>query len=544
MKLKKMRVQNFRSLKDVEISFQDDLTILIGENDSGKSSVLDVLELVLSAVDATRPQPAPDSDFHVDSSTGKPADRIEVELTFAELEAERSATPSCQFRAVFDKGQPPIFQDTNGNNIDVRTLRSRGLPFMERYRARDYQRPEDIAIKTLRNAYGDSLELPNIKDRIDTLRRDIQNILQSHLADLRRLVSQYVPRTQNLRFDPILDFTKALTDGQFMLDRGHGAHPVSGVGDGTKRRFLMAVLEWDRNVRRRRRETRPLILAYDEPDTNLDFAAQRTFFKLLDSLAADRRDIQIILCTHSVLMIDSAPINSLVLLSLNQGITNVISPFPNTDLMDKELVMFLENMSTRTGLTNSALLFERCYFLVEGETEHTCLPILYRRKYSRSMRQDGIVPICLSGCGNTVGLWRFFSQDWKKDKVITLLDADAADSYGSQRVGQLFIIGQKEFEDAFPDDVWSYVLNAISEWRPGDGSYWHAGHISAIRQLCMRESRKFSSELITEVQKVSRCKPVSKPRLGEALGKNVRLEDIPEPIVQAFEAARKIAGVT
>jgi predicted ATP-dependent endonuclease of OLD family len=539
-----MRVQNFRSLKDVEISFQNDLTILIGENDSGKSSVLDVLELVLSAVDATRPQPTPDSDFHVDPSTGEPADRIEVELTFAEPEAKRSATPSCQFRAVFNRGQVPIFKDTSGNNIDVRTLRSLGLPFMERYRARDYQRPEDIAIKTLRSAYGDSLELPHIKNQIDTLRRDIQDILESHLSDLRRLVSQYVPRTQSLRFDPILDFAKALTDGQFMLDRGHGAHPVSGVGDGTKRRFLMAVLEWDRNVRRQRRGTRPLILAYDEPDTNLDFGAQRIFFKLLDSLATDRRDIQIILCTHSVPMIDSAPITSLVLLSLDQGITNVISPFPNPNLRDDELSEFLENLSIRTGLTNSALLFERCYFLVEGETEHTCLPRLYRRKYGRLMRQDGIVPICLSGCGNTVGLWRFFLQDWKKDKVITLLDADAADRHASYRVGQLFKIGQKEFEDAFPDDVWSYVLNAISEWQRMDDYNWHPDHIADIRQRCMRKNIKFSRALITEIQKMSRCEPVSKPRLGEALGNNIRPEDIPEPIVKAFEAARKIAGVT
>ncbi|MCB9454318.1 MAG: AAA family ATPase, partial [Anaerolineaceae bacterium] len=40
MKISCIQIKNFRSLKDVSFSLQE-LTVFIGENDAGKSSVLD-----------------------------------------------------------------------------------------------------------------------------------------------------------------------------------------------------------------------------------------------------------------------------------------------------------------------------------------------------------------------------------------------------------------------------------------------------------------------------------------------------------------------
>src|SRR5665213_4267597 len=45
MKLKEIKLQNFRGYKnEVSITF-DDLTVLIGRNDAGKSSILDALNI-------------------------------------------------------------------------------------------------------------------------------------------------------------------------------------------------------------------------------------------------------------------------------------------------------------------------------------------------------------------------------------------------------------------------------------------------------------------------------------------------------------------
>ncbi|MBK3332932.1 AAA family ATPase [Persephonella atlantica] len=43
MKIKKLSVKNFRSLKDLEIEFNEDITCIVGENDAGKTSILDCI---------------------------------------------------------------------------------------------------------------------------------------------------------------------------------------------------------------------------------------------------------------------------------------------------------------------------------------------------------------------------------------------------------------------------------------------------------------------------------------------------------------------
>ena len=48
MKLKEVRIRNFRCYKDeVSITF-DDLTALVGRNDAGKSTIMDALDIFLN----------------------------------------------------------------------------------------------------------------------------------------------------------------------------------------------------------------------------------------------------------------------------------------------------------------------------------------------------------------------------------------------------------------------------------------------------------------------------------------------------------------
>ncbi len=49
MIIKKMRITNFRNFKNVDISFNDKINFIIGENNIGKSNFLDLLEIILSA---------------------------------------------------------------------------------------------------------------------------------------------------------------------------------------------------------------------------------------------------------------------------------------------------------------------------------------------------------------------------------------------------------------------------------------------------------------------------------------------------------------
>ncbi len=54
MYLDKLRLKNFRSFEDAEVLFQRDLTILVGENNGGKSNSIDAIRLLTSPLGGRR----------------------------------------------------------------------------------------------------------------------------------------------------------------------------------------------------------------------------------------------------------------------------------------------------------------------------------------------------------------------------------------------------------------------------------------------------------------------------------------------------------
>ncbi len=48
MYIKKLYVKNYRILKDTLIEFSDKVNIFVGENDSGKSTILEALSIITS----------------------------------------------------------------------------------------------------------------------------------------------------------------------------------------------------------------------------------------------------------------------------------------------------------------------------------------------------------------------------------------------------------------------------------------------------------------------------------------------------------------
>lgn len=85
MKLRHVKIRNFRCLIDVDIPI-DDLTILIGENNSGKTSFLEALKIALSRGLFGGKSVFEEFDYHMTKQTDAPetVDGIEIELTFRE----------------------------------------------------------------------------------------------------------------------------------------------------------------------------------------------------------------------------------------------------------------------------------------------------------------------------------------------------------------------------------------------------------------------------------------------------------------------------
>ena len=95
MKLVDIKIENFRGIRSLALPLGA-LTVVIGENNAGKSTILETLRIILtSAFSNRRNATFSDYDFHLVDSEATPqtADPIRLLLHFAEQEPDEWPDP-------------------------------------------------------------------------------------------------------------------------------------------------------------------------------------------------------------------------------------------------------------------------------------------------------------------------------------------------------------------------------------------------------------------------------------------------------------------
>lgn len=607
MELKSIEVKNFRCLKNVTVPFHK-LTVLIGENDAGKSTVLDLLDIVLAE---RKPD---DNDYYSfdegDDRQASQAEDIEVVLTFQPYNDQTIPQEFLSSDGLFrvKKRYTKQSEETWYNgccydqeilNQDLSSLKVTDLdaiiqeveivvegrinkeekiqriqdyksgakfhidwisttpavlryflPRFDRFRSLDYQDPSYMVMKTLRTVYESKIyekDESGVDQPIAPLRKlktEIETELNRKVSEYLEYVQRYNERIKAVEFNPNIDFSGGLKNGQFSIDDGRGFHQLSKSGDGTKRRLLMAFFDWDREVVALQ-QTRPILRGYDEPDVNLHYEAQRRMYQTIRDIAFQRISrIQAIICTHSLTMIDQAPAKSINLLSLRDcGMTDI--NYLNT-LDDEDIEDFLAHLAAELGITNSILFYERCYIIIEGQTEENALPIFYHRLYHHSMIEDGIRLINIEGNGGKKGFLKLLGKN-RQHLTLAFLDSDTQAKREFIEAGFdqnklddfLILIGLKEFEDAFSDEAICHCLNKV--WPRIDEEPWNSDHLLRLRT---DPSKKFSDGLMGLIRQNSESDVLNKkPVYGQKIASNCPEHLIPERITHLFRRAREIARV-
>jgi len=614
MRLTKLEARGFRSLEEVKVNF-DRLTLLIGGNDTGKSSILDLLDIVLSN---KRPD---EDDFHCPPG-GQTCDTIEVILEF-HLDADRDTAAleyamgdSLRVRKVhtptgaetfywgehpaddwltqdFDKmsaeDQKELIKELDPLALDNLTNKPQRaawlrkyaatapqtqewisapsrwgsfLPRFERYSTMDYNDPSNMIIKTLRQVYEgvvyeeeeqDGVVIRQPVRALREIKAEVEAKIHRKVRELLDYIKRYNDRVRDISFDPTIDFSDGLRAGQFQIDDGRGLIYLAKTGDGTKRRMFIATLDWDREVTLEQAvedsALPSIIRGYDEPDTNLDYEAQRTMYRAISSIVqAESARIQAILCTHSPPIINRAPAQSIRLLRLSNGCTCIERL--ETD-GDPEVEWFLRELARELGITNTLIFYERCFVLVEGKTEENALPMLYRKIYGHSLLEDGIRIINVEGNGAAKEFLKLLSRN-RQELTVVFVDSDSRNTqearlteetlrYAGFRddfIGErMLYIGTQEFEDAFSDAVIGRCLQV--RWPKSEGN-WTPDDIAPLRE----QDKKFSEALRKLVwEHTTEDEPKwSKPVFGKELAQCCNADEIPQAVRDLFQSAREIAG--
>lgn len=128
MYLQSVRLSNFRSFDDAQLELQSDLTVLVGENNGGKSNAIDAIRLLTAPLGGRRDIYCEPTDIRFQCGTS----RFELEAHFADLSAgqqgrlisavtDASLTKACfglRYDAATEGARPDLWAGREGNTAE------------------------------------------------------------------------------------------------------------------------------------------------------------------------------------------------------------------------------------------------------------------------------------------------------------------------------------------------------------------------------------------------------------------------------------------
>lgn len=431
MFLKEIQLKNFRGIEQLTVPL-DDICVLIGENNSGKSTVLDALRICLTRSLTRRGSVFEEYDYHLNAHGAEPskASPIEITLTFSErtenewpdeisqILADAEQVDDAGLRSVIlrvTSGYDPAISDfaTDYNFLDLS-----GNPLVKAKNPRTLiglqQLVPTFYLASLRDAGQEfrarsqfwgpfvralSLDDATRKELEDALAELNTKVLAEHKAFDK--VKERLQKTADLMplggTDPISiealpsKMFDILSRAQVTLSAKTGAKiPIMRHGNGTQ--SLAVICLFDAFLQSRLEDSygphaQPL-LALEEPEAHLHPAAIKAVGDMLQGLSGQK-----VITTHSGDLLAGVPLTKVRRLRRSNGAICVHQLNQGVLTADE-----INKLDYQIRANRGSLLFSRCWLLVEGETEAPFLAEV-ARAMSLDLYADGISCIEYSQVG-------------------------------------------------------------------------------------------------------------------------------------------------
>ena len=417
MRITSIRIGNFRGIRNLEMELGR-VTVVIGENNSGKTSVLDALKLCLRDLGPRRRSVFNGLDFHLADNQSEPssADPITIEVRFSELRDgewddklvgrlsragilqideegrhDVRLRVTCAYdRTSRDFSHQSVFLDLKGDPLSRASTRALTVLQDEiRYyyltALRDAARHFDAKGPFWRPFLRDSQLSQEKKTEIEEKLREVNELVVSSHASFEqvrdglRRVQSVVPLASgeavsieavpNRMFD-------MLAKAQVQLGTSSGAQiPLGRHGEGTQ---SLAVLMLFAAFLKAQSEG-AAVLALEEPEAHLHPSAIRALWQLVRGFSGQK-----LISTHSGELLAETDIREVRRLARTEkGIQAFRVPH---DLLSSEET---RKFNYHIRQTRGELLFARCWLLVEGETESWVYPAA-ARSLGMNLHREGV----------------------------------------------------------------------------------------------------------------------------------------------------------
>lgn len=450
-----VEINNYRNLTGKTITFNDTLNFLIGENNIGKTNILELINICLAIGKFV------ETDFNDITLPIKIKFKVKYsneEIGYFEDNFDVDDSNSITLVAVQDSVDERInyYHDTpNQTKISMATIRTMNILYYYAQRMPSKEvdfRKTSGSGKVLNYLIQHSLEQSDIQEKDILKKTKLKNIVKN--------VNRQIKKINTITGDSVSAYVDTEVDKLVCRLLGLGdesGRELSSLGEGVQYAFniLLQIIEIIYNVKTTRKpedfEERlinrdgkklfPLFLVLDEPEVHQHPYRQRSLIRKIKALIENNNqeflnllkdlfDIdgltgQIFIATHSPnILLDNY--RQFIRLYKSTGTNSQLKIVSGMNVVidDKLYKHMLHNF-----IYLKEAMFSKCIIFVEGDTENGAIPV-FAKRMGLDMDERGIGVIKLDGADSVkrcMALYKSFGI-----KSIAIIDKDKKESYGSE----------------------------------------------------------------------------------------------------------------
>ena len=554
MWLRELQIRNFRKIEELTVSFPRGLTVLVGENNSGKTTIIDALRLMLFAgrdFDSLR---LSEDDFRAKTDYAP----IEISCTFTGLEDEDEAR---FLECLVDIGDGKFEMQVNarvefnettnrcnvkwwGGETEGGSLSSNHYDQLSTIYLRPLRDPERGLRPGLHSQVSRLIECLTKEDErtdFETIAKDANAKIRDLTAvkDARRDINKQMlaiagteltQKTELIFTDPT--FRRIIAGLQPEIAGLPFALNGLGYNNLIFTAATLGTLQQSAQFSFRS-------ILVEEPEAHLHPQLQMLLLRHLAYVAAnvEANEVQVIASSHSPILASQAPIDSVVSVHEVDSKVSAVSVCSITieDKIKKKLERYLD-------ATRGELFFARRILMVEGISEALLLPVL-AKMCGGNLKESAVTVLNADGI-NFNAFIPLFGAERLGVPVVILTDGDAKEVGGqiSATASQLkeqaadipnltVEISERTFEHelARSEVLLPHMVSALKELHPQIGAKLEAN----LEKIATVE------EKATKFLAVFTEKSVSKGRFAQELAGilaecDLRADAVPEYICNAL----------
>lgn len=417
-----------------KVKFNPGLNIIVGENASGKTTIIDAIRMVLKDPEIKY---ITEDDFYKSFEKDEEKKNILIDINMSGLTSEEKVTFLSWCNADFDaelhlevekipnikgyykkniwggKSKASAFEEETFEFIDtiylpalrnaeekLRNGKKSRLALLLKHQYNDEEREERLVNafsefneSIIQNKDGKYDELAKAKNDINFAMQKSMGSVFGQSVNLQFSESSFSSILQNIKM-VFFPHVGEIDDKKF--------RDIAINSLGYNNLLYIATVFAELEIVNKNNSLFTVLLI-EEPEAHLHPQVQSKLIKYLKHMADDKKNLQIIITTHSSVIASSVSVDSLIhVRGVNEGITSTkISDFRLKDEEKKYLDRWLD-------ITKSTMLFSKGIILVEGICEAMVLPALapqvlceynknHVQKLPESLEEAGVSVINING---------------------------------------------------------------------------------------------------------------------------------------------------